>query len=198
MGKDTLTLSNITNDLKSIAFFNFSNMADWRFAYIVPITLLALLIGFLLKNIWLGFLIFLFAVYHIVRFVMEYKNHRARKQALNSRLERGEISISIEKLSHITEEMIYEPYTSFTGRGRSAKQVTFYHFHSGVSWRVPSGKIHYEWSKDYHMSSKGLENISISGNDFFYISLQGYHDVVYVYPCNCFVLDNDLISKNVE
>lgn len=195
MTKETLTLSNIVNDLRSIAFFNLSNVEEWRFSYIIPITLLAVIIGIILKSIWVGLLIFSAAAYHIVCYVMEYKSYKAKKKAIADILDRGDISICIEKLSHIAEETIYEPRTH--GRhSHVTKTITVFYFMSGGSWRLPNVRKYYEWSKDYFISSKGLENISISGDEFFRVSLRGYYDIAYIYPCKFFVLGSDLNSKN--
>ena len=54
---------------------------------------------------------------------------------------------------------------------------------------------HYVWSKDYCLSSKGLDNISLQGDEFFYISLRGYYNVAYIYPCKLFELDETLKGK---
>ena len=109
MKKEKLTLDGIKQDLLKIADFQLSNKTDWRFSYIVPITLLAVMAGVFLKNIFVGLLIFSVAAYHIVRFVMEYKEHKNAKNAVISLIERGEISISTERFSHIANETIYEP-----------------------------------------------------------------------------------------
>ena len=42
------------------------------------------------------------------------------------------------------------------------------------------------------VSCQGLENLSIQGDEFMYIFLQKYPDVVYVYPCKIFALDKAL------
>jgi len=193
--KEMLTLQNITEDLRRIAFLNLSNVDEWRFSYIIPVTLLAVMIGVFLKNIWIGLLIFSVAAYHIVRYVMEYRIYKERKKAIAYVLDRGDISISVEKLSHIATETIYEPHT-YKGHSHVTKTVTFFHFMSGGRWRVPSVGKHYTWSKDYHISLKGLENISINGEEFFYISLQGYHDIAYIYPRKFFLLGSDLNDKH--
>ena len=191
MKKEALTLANITKDLRQIAFLNRSNAEEWRFTYIIPITLIAVIIGIILDSILVGLLIFSVAAYHIVCYVREYKVHKEKVRAIEAVIERGDISISVEKLSHIAEETIYEPHTHGK-HSHATKTVTFFYFMSGGSWRVPDVGRHYEWSKDYYISSKGLENISVNGDEFFYISLQGYYDIAYVYPCKFFVLDDDL------
>ena len=199
MQKDKLTLANIQNDLDKIAYTNISNVGEWRSSYYIPITILAVMVGVLLKNIWVGLLIFSVAAYHIVMNFMEYKKYAEQKKAIKDVLDRGDISISVEKLSHISVETIYEPHTHSTVRGshtHATKEVTLFYFESGVSWRVPKVDKHYEWSSECYLSSIGLINISVSGNEFFYVTLQGHHEIAYVYPCKLFELDERLRAHN--
>jgi len=191
MKKETLSLHNITQDFKTVASLQLSNTTDWRLSFIIPITLISVIIGVILKNAWIALLIFSVAAYHIVRFVIEIKNNAIKKKHIMDVVERADISISIERFNHIAEETIYEPHT-FGKRGESHKIVKYYYFASGISWRVPNVDKHYQWSKEYYISSKGLENISIQGDEFYYISLQEYSDISYIYPCKNFVLDENL------
>ena len=197
MQKEALTLKNIAEDLKIVSGENMYHKEEAHFTYIVPFTVLAVFLGILLQNIWIGFLVFLPAVYFIVRYVMERARHKAEKQALMDVINRGDISISVEKFSHTAFETVYEPHTHGIGFGRGAhanatKEIFVFYFMSGARWRVPSVNKHYEWSKDYYVSTKGLENISLQGDEFFFVRLQGYHDIAYIYPCKSFVLDKNL------
>lgn len=191
MEKEKLTLDAIKMDLMKVADDQISNKADWRFSYIIPITLLAILIAVFFKNIFVGLLIFSFAVYHMVRYVMEYQKYKAKKTAILSLIKCGEISILTETLSHIANDTVYEPHQA--GRKmRTIKTVTFYHFNGGRCWRLPLFSKHYAWSRDFYVSSEGLENISIPGDEFFFVSLQEHPDIAYVYPCKSFILDGNL------
>ena len=194
MEKEKITLEAIKQDLMKMVNFQLSNKNDWRFSYIVPITLLAVMAGVLLKNVIVGLLIFAVAAYHIVRYVIEYREHKKSKLAIISFVERGEISISNEVFSHIANETIYEPHR-VGRRARATKAITVYYFNSGSSWRVPNVDKHYAWSKEFYISSKGLENISISGNEFYIVSLQSHHEIAYIYPCKNFELDANLKSN---
>ena len=201
MKKETLTLANITNDLKSIAYAGMSNKSDWRLSYIFPITTLAVILGIVLRSVFLGLLIFSVAAYHIVCYVKEYKVYSKKIKAIKAVIDRGDISVSVKNFSHIANERIYEPHTHHnyhTHRGDfdATKEVSFFHFMSGSSWRAPAVREYYEWSKDYHISLKGLKNTSIRGDDFFYISLKGHYDIAYIYPCKFFALDDELKSKS--
>ena len=197
MKKEKLTLDGIKQDLLKIADFQLSNKTDWRFSYIVPITLLAVMAGVFLKNIFVGLLIFSVAAYHIVRFVMEYKEHKNAKNAVISLIERGEISISTERFSHIANETIYEPNNvwialasrSMFTKVQATKTITVYYFDGGISWRVPNIDKHYSWSKEFYISSKGLKNISVAGNEFIFVRLQNNSEIAYIYPCKTFELD---------
>ena len=194
MKKEKITLEAIKQDLMKMVNFQLSNKNDWRFSYIVPITLLAVMAGVLLKNVIVGLLIFAVAAYHIVRYMIEYREHKKSKLAIISLVERREISISNEVFSHIANETIYEPHR-VGRRARATKVITVYYFNSGSSWRVPNVDKHYAWSKQFYISSKGLENISISGDEFYIVSLQSHHEIAYIYPCKNFELDANLKSN---
>lgn len=186
MEKEALLLDNIMKDLRTVADFQLSRACDWRLSFIIPAVLLSVIVGILLKSLWVSLLILSFAAYHTVRFAMEYRAWREKKRAVESVIARKDVSISTEKLSHISTETVYEPHTS-VARTHTTVTVRVFHFVGGRSWRVPEVNRHYGWSKEYSLSSKGLENISVSGDEFLFVSLQGYGDVAYVYPCKLFV-----------
>ena len=122
---------------------------------------------------------------------MEYKEYKTKKAAILSLIERGKISISTETFSHIANDLVYEPHRVFR-RAWATKMITLYYFNGGSSWRVPLFAKHYEWSKEYFISSQGLKNISIKGDEFYFVSLQAYNDIAYIYPCKNFELDESL------
>lgn len=191
MRKEKLTLDAIKQDLMKIVNFQLSNKTDWRFSHIVPITLLAVVLGVLLKNIFVALLVFSVAAYNIVRYVIEYKEYKTNKNEIISLIEKGTVSIETERLSHIANETVYEPHR--VGRKAvSAKTITVYYFDGGASWRVPNIEKHYSWSEEFYISSKGLENISIAGDEFFFVRLHNNSDVAYIYPCKNFELDASL------
>jgi len=192
MKKEKITLEVIREDLFKIVKDQIVNKSNWRFAYIIPITLLAVLIGVYFKSVFIGLLIFAVSVYHIVRYVIELNEYRLNKTAIMSLIERGEISVSNEVLSHIASETIYEPHMDAGRLTKSINEMTVYHFSGGSSWRVPAVDKHYSWSKEFYISSKGLENISMNGDEFYFVSLQAHHDIAYIYPCKNFELDKNL------
>ena len=74
----------------------------------------------------------------------------------------------------------------------SQKFVKKYCFQSSIEWRDPLFYKHYEWSADSYLSPKGLGDISLYDDEFFYVCLQDYRDIAYIYPCKTFDLDNSL------
>ena len=201
MKKERLTLEAIKQDLMKIVNIQLSNKATWRFSYIIPITAVAIGLGVFLENIFIGLLIFSGSVYHIVRFIIEFMECRTKRVAIVSMIERGEISISTERFSHIANKTIYEPHHgkivfpsvhNFHRWAHVTRTITLYHFDGGTSWRLPSVHTHYSWSKEFYISSKGLENLSIMGDEFYFISLQAHYDIAYIYPCKTFELDTSL------
>ena len=196
MKKEKLTLEAVKQDLMKMANSHISNKTDGRFAYIIPITLLAVMAGMLLKNALIGLLIFSIAAYHIVYYVIEYKEYKRDKNTVVSLIERGELSISNVVFSHIAKEIIYEPH-SFGRHLRRLKTIKVYYFNKCSSWRVPDVDKHYAWSNEFYMSSQGLENISISGDEFYFVSLQANHEIAYIYPCKNFELDATLKNNAV-
>ena len=192
MNKEELTLYNVREDLIGIAYEKISKVDDRHLSHILPITALAVLLGILLKSILIGLLIFSVAVYHIICYIPERKKYNEKRKATFDILDRGDISITIEQLSHIAVETVYEPSPH---RESSTKEVKYYHFEGGRSWRDYFLYEHYTWSEEYHLSPKGLENISLQGDEFFYISLKGRHDIAYIYPCKFFELSKELKDK---
>lgn len=191
MKREILLLSNIKKDLKTILKIQMGNTGETRLAYIVPITLISIIVGVLLKNAWVALLIFSAAVYPIVLYIIEFRDYITKKKAIMNAIDGADISISTEKLSHIAQETIYEPH--MVGKTmHHTKEATFYYFESGISWRIPLVYKHYKWSKDNYISSRRLKNISIKGDEFYVISLQGHHDIAYIYPCKFFEIEASL------
>lgn len=183
--KEDLTLEHVKQDLLKIVELRGSNISDWRLSYIVPVTLLAVIVGFLLKNVWIGLLIFSVSAYHIVRLVIEARQNRETKKLLKNEIQRGDVAVSIETLDHITQEIIYEPYAGRRSH-HVTKEVKFFYFLSGIRWRVPNVITHYPWSKNYSITSKMLDMTAVEGNEFYVISLQSNHEIAYVYNTKFF------------
>ena len=188
MEKETLTLESIAKDLNALKPDLTSRVDDRGFQASAPLTVAALIFGFYLKIVWIALVLAAISLGLIIDYIMRHRSSRIEKP-LDHSLSRDDISISVEVLSHITLETIVEPH-SHGKHSHYTKTVLVYYFTSGIGWRVPYLiSRHYAWSKTHYLSTKGLQNISVEGNEFFYVSLQGYPDLTYIYPCKLFMLD---------
>ena len=198
MERERLLQSNIIKDLNIIAKAQISAKSDWRLAYIWPCVALALFLPIYFSNltiIWIASIVlFGVAAYHVVRYIPERNDYVQKRNALVNAMNRADISVSVERLSHIAEETIYEPHRHGVG-SRShtdlTKRIKCFYFEGGKRWRVPVVNEHYAWSREFHLSTSGLDNISVQGNEFYFISLQGFPDIAYVYPCKYFVFEDN-------
>ena len=199
MKKEKITLAAIKQDLLKNIRSMLLVRIEARLLFIIPFTLLALLLYLRTYNVYVSLAVSTFAIYNTVRFVIEYAELKKKKNAVMRIILRGGVSVSTETLSHIANEDVYEPNVRFFrkighwGRTRSSREITVFHFRGGSSWRVPS-KLHehYSWSNELYTTSQGLENISLMGDEFFFVKLQGYPEISYVYPCKNFDLDEYL------
>lgn len=185
--KEELRLANVKLDLLKVLSKRESNLSDWRFTYIVPATVLAFGLGFLFRSVWIGLIIFSLAAYHVVRYVIEAHENWAANKQLKKAVDRGDFSVSIETLDHISDETIYEPHITRHGR-INIREAKFFYFVGGSSWRVPDIYRHYEWSMNYSMSTNGLDSTSVIGNEFHFITLKGDQDIGYIYNTKMFEL----------
>lgn len=192
MTKEKISFKNVQQDFLRIVKWQLENKIEWRMCFIVPITLIAVILGFVSHRLWVGMVVFFFAGYHIFRLIKDVNEYFVKKRLVKNHLNCNDISISIEKFSHTAKETIYEPHIGFRGVHKT-KTVKMYYFRA-LSWRDPIFDDHYRWSKDFSISSIGLDNISIDGDEYFYISLQNHKNIAYIYPCKYFVLDNSLIK----
>ena len=191
MQKDKLTLENIKHDLQISASVNLSKKAGWRIEYVPILLLSSTLFVFALKLIWIGMIPLLVAAYFTLRFCIELKKFNKRKKELLTSIDRSDVSISVEKLSHFSIESKYE---SHFGSKDHIREEYWLYFMSGVSWRIPSVLL-YDWSKDYRLSPGGMKNIAVEGNEYYYVTLQGHYNISFVYPCDFFELDEKLKSR---
>ena len=191
MTKEKLTLNNIRSDiLKAVKAQERANN-EAREVYIIPSVIIAVLIILFTKGVWFSLPFIALAAFNTVKYIPERRRSADIKKKISSALDRGDVSISIEKLSHISKETVYEPHAG-RRRARHTKEVTFLYFLSGTSWRVPALGKHYEWSSLLCMSSSGIINTSVKDNEFYFISLKGYPNAAYVYNTKLFELDSGL------
>ena len=188
MKKERLTIDNIKHDLLISINENYTNKADWRFSISLPIAILAIFAVIFLENIWIGLLIFSFAAYQMVRYIIAEKKFKNQIKIAKDAVMREEFIVSIETLEKVREETIYEPHIH--GRHtHSTKDVYFFYFVSEIKWRMPEILKHYKWSKDYYISSEGLFNTSVVGNEFYFIKLEADPKVAYIYNTKFFEFD---------
>ena len=189
MQKDKLTLNNIKKDLLSAESVKIYDEADWRIASIFIMLMASAVFIFALKLIFIGIIPLIVAAYNLIRFLMAKKKFKTRKKEISDIVERCDISISVEKLSHLHQ---YSERTPGLSSHHNTREVYELYFISGISWRIPMFTLLYEWSKDYHISPVGMKNISVPGNEYYFITLQGHSDIAYVYPLDFFELDESL------
>ena len=194
MKKEKLTLESIKKDFEKIVSWQIVVKSEAHLVYIIPILALAIIAG-ILVHVLLGIVISLFAVYPIIRLVSEVRDNGRHRRAILDLVDRGDVSISVEKLSHIAEQTVYEPHRHYR-RTRSTKEATVFYFEGGSSWRVPEVYRHYEWSTECYFSTAGLCNVSLGGDEFYIVSVQGEHDVRYIYPRKFFELDGSLVAAS--
>ena len=194
MQKETLTLDAIKKDLKLIIDKQYSNKSErWIFATLY-LTMATVGIGVLFKDAIPAILFFLLlGTYPIWRYVKERRAYSANKKALLETWRRAQISITVLKFSHKSEELIYEPhYHTASNDAHSCKPIHVYYFENGASWRLPIVWCHYKWSKEFSLSPQGLDNLAYKGSEFYFVRLQAQQDIAYVYPCLMFQLDPSL------
>lgn len=191
MIKEKLTLDFIKQDLTKLTKWQMAVKDESRlWTNVIPLILFAITLG-IVVHVTVGIVVALFAVYNLVRYIPECWEISKQKKAVNAAVGRCDVSISRKTLSHIATQTIREPHY-FGRRVYSTKEVTFFYFEGGSSWRLPGFDEYYEWSSEFHLSSSGLCNISVQGNEFYFVALQGEPDATYIYPCKFFELGEEL------
>lgn len=194
MEKDELLLNCIKFDLATVVGIKMKILAGWRMAFIWPFTLIAIISGVVLKNIWIALAIFAVALYHIIRFVTGNKKYKILLNKIGS-AERDKFTISLDYLTKVETETVYQPRMRIASAGlrnSAFTEVLNFCFESGRKWRVPEVDFHYKWSENYIFSIVGILNAFGRGGDFYYVSLKDSPDIAYVYPCDFFSLGEGL------
>ena len=189
MKKETLTLEAIKKDFKVILNVQYSSNTERWLVALFYLAVIAISIGAIQKDPVLGVLIFAIGgAYPLYRYVTQTKEALRQKSALLHACERGELSISVKKFSHMAEETVYR----HSAHGNDYAYIKVYYFEDGSSWRAYLISMHYCWSKEFHLSKRGLENLAAQGSEFYYICLQQHPEIAYIYPCLMFRLDEEL------
>lgn len=211
MKKETVTLSNIKQDMRLAAKHYLGDQLDralnWESLYLDMFWAFGVGFGIYFESIWLGVVLSLPAVYGIVRKIIGLRQYMANKKRFNAALERWDICVTVEQLHHIGNVSEFVP-KGIIKAARMGETVPGYCFVSGREWREPmlcrggvprryyAAPNHYAWSKQYDLSPNGLSNISLEGDEYFYVFLRDCPDIAYIYPCKFFVLDSDMSSSN--
>ena len=91
------------------------------------------------------------------------------------RIDACDISVSETKLTSV-----YEDVQRVGGRFGRYEAIFHFCFAAG-EWCLMNTTL-YEWSKEYHTSVDGLENISLEGDEFYAVIDNETQTVVYAYP----------------
>lgn len=130
------------------------------------------------------FLAFGVILFHYARKVREMNAYR---RELVDGLSRGEYSVTREVLTNAVFETVHEPHRHVGSRRvHETKQVCVLYFESGASWRIPELNKHYAWSKELYVSTRGLYNTAVAGNEFYLVSLRADYEIRYAYNAKFF------------
>lgn len=183
MKKEKITLDNIKEDLEFFADLNMSKKAGVYVALLILAFILAFIAGMIVRSFLTGLLVMVIAsIYPTVRLILEKSKRKKMQNTVRSVSTRKDISISVEELSHVSEETASAP--SWTGSHRRVKLNYVWHFTSGAEWVKPvylSG--FFLWSKEYSLGESGFITTSVAGNKFYYVSFQSDPDINFIYPC---------------
>lgn len=194
MEKQRLTACDIAADMATVISHKRRIAFGWRMEFIVPSAFTIFIVslsmtgfGLSIGHIILMWVFGLVIGYNLIMLFIQLLRTRKASKAIYRGLLRSDVSVTVEKFSHIAEDTIYEPY--FAGRWFSFfKIIRVYYFSSGENWREPVCRSHYSWSLQCEVSSKGLENSSIAGEEFYVVTLNSDRSVKYIYNTKLFEL----------
>ena len=96
----------------------------------------------------------------------------------NALIEKADFTVYEDTLKKIEEAWIYEPHGSRYSMNH--KTVYMYHF-SDDTVRLYNLKRHYAWSKDFYLSTPGVEQTSLEGDEFYLVRMNTDKKTVYFY-----------------
>ena len=185
--KEVLTKDDIISDLLLWEAYVHSNKTEIHYAYIILPILFGSLFAALTGIIYLALIFLVLPIYHLYLLIKKIRNTRMRR----ARILNSDISIKTDVLERITTEQIYEPRYSFGRTRHNMRTVTYFYF-SMRKWRVPNVMTHYDWSPNFYLSTEGLINTSVEGNEFYLVSIKDEYEVGYAYNKKFFELSKDL------
>lgn len=168
--KETMTKQEILADLLTAEQALNRHGGEAYLYAIIPCTLLAVLVGILLHNLWLTLALAAVAIFHIIRMIPLAARSRMMRRALKEAIDNDKFVITTERLCSIDEQ-----------EERANKTTRIFRFGSGMSWQIPSLSQHYAWSEVCNMSSDGLDHTSLVGDEFFVVTLNDLPEISYVY-----------------
>ena len=184
MKKELFTVENVKSDLNQALTDQSMGRSDYKFACILlGIALGIVFIVFLKKVMLLCIPCFVFSGVFIFLLVKQLVEDGKVVREIKKCIDQEDFSVSIKKLSHIT----YEPNTTVTNKHGLNKTDEYFYFEGGVSWRVPEVIKHYDWSTSYSFGQRGLNDSSVKGDEFYYITLKNNPEIGYVYNTRLFI-----------
>ena len=104
MSKEKLTLDAIKKDLCRYAEWQLYKKGSPSLGLFVAFLALAVVLGIYLQNVWIPMIVLLPAAFFLYKFITECKEHNDQKKTILSMIDRGDFSISVERLSSIYED----------------------------------------------------------------------------------------------
>lgn len=143
---------------------------------IIPCTVLSVLVGILLHNIWLSLVFAAVAILHVGYMIPIAVRSRIMRKTLKAAIENEAFTLTEERLLSVEEQ--------------KEKNARIFRFESGANWQIPNLSEHYEWSELCRMSSEGLDHTSIVGDEFFTVTLDVLPEIHYLYNKKLFDYQN--------
>ena len=183
MEREELKFENIKKDLERVSAVEVGRV-NYLWIAGVFITPVFAIVGLFINKL-IAAIFAVIWIYSLINYIPKISKNLKEKKITSEAFTRDDFSVSIEKLSHISEEIVSEPSPRGDLRHRT---VRYYHFCSGISWAEPNVADHYKWSRDFNLSSKGLSQTSVEGNEFYYVTLKGASNAAYIYNTKFFIL----------
>lgn len=183
MKKELLTKEKIVSDLLAVEKGRLWRRAEGLLEAAGCLLMIATTLCVIFQNAWIalpfGVAFFVF----IALFLRQMSIRRARCD----RVKAGDFTVGRSNYAQESKERVFEPHLCGR-RFLLYSTVKFWHFSNG-KWRAWCPSRHYAWSDLYAMSQRGLENVTLVGDEFYTVALLGDSDFGYVYPTKLFQYD---------